>query len=1084
MNAGVITRPPRATARRVTAPRSVLAVAGLGSGLAFLDASIINIAFPDLQRSFPESDIGALSWVLNAYNIVFAAFILAAGRLADLVGRKRVFELGVMLFTFASLLCAIAPSLELLVAARMLQALGAATVVPASLALVLEAFSGRMRTRGVALWSSAAALAAGIGPSLGGLLIELESWRLIFLVNLPLGVFTLWVADRTLVESRAPGRRSVPDLAGSGLLALAIGALTLAIVKGEDWGWASAGVLVSLVLAFALGALFVSRCTWHSSPMLDLSLFRIRSFAVSNALTLLGATGFFAYGLCNVLFLTSVWGYSVLEAALALTPGPFIAAAVALPSARLAEHFDERLVLVPGALIWSAGLLYLAVAVGTEPAFLSEWLPGIAIIAAGFGMAFPIVGSTAVAEVSGGRFATATGINSVARQIGGVLGVAILVAIVGSPSPADLPAAFDRGWLFAAACCLAVALGALALGKVTSTAQDAVPSEIPGGPPLPAQRRSLALSSKTSSLDAAEPLPSGEPSQFLRSVPLFADLSEHGLSVVVDHASTRRVLAGEYLFHQGQVAESLFILVRGRLEVVLEDVEADTLRVLSPGAVLGDLALLAGSTRSASVRARRDSELLELTKGDFDHLIAQQPGFATALLGVMAGELQASRALAPPSSPPPSTFAVVPLQNGLPVREICSGLIDTFSRWGETILLEGPSAGDTAAEAELLERHERSHHRLLLLANPHDPWCAFSLRHADRVVVIATAGTIPEWMERRPELRGSDLLFLDQQNGSAIGPWLDALQPRARHLLFPGEGFRASVAAAARRLAGRSVGVVLSGGGARALAHVGVLEELIAAGVTIDRVAGCSMGAFIGAMLAAGRSIDEIDACCYEEWVRHNPLRDYRLPRVSLIRGRRVRALLERNLPEVIEELPLDYFCVSGDLISGDLITHRRGSLADAVGASMSIPGLVPPLVMGEQLLVDGGMLNNLPVDIMAATGEGPVIAVDVTAHFHPPERGESDRAPGTRSTARRRARRSGRAEEDSLPRFAETLIRGFLLGSADTAEIAREHADLVITPEDGGVGLFEFHQLDLAKEAGRRAAREALEDAPASIFP
>jgi predicted acylesterase/phospholipase RssA len=288
-----------------------------------------------------------------------------------------------------------------------------------------------------------------------------------------------------------------------------------------------------------------------------------------------------------------------------------------------------------------------------------------------------------------------------------------------------------------------------------------------------------------------------------------------------------------------------------------------------------------------------------------------------------------------------------------------------------------------------------------------------------------------------------------------------------------------SLAAAARRLAGRSVGLVLSGGGARGFAHIGAIEELVAAGYTIDRVGGCSMGAFIGAMFALGMDIDEIDARCYEEWVRRNPLSDYRLPRHSLIRGERVRAMLARNLPGTIEELPLDYFCVSGDLPTAELVVHRRGELWRAVGASMSLPGLVAPQLIGNRMLVDGGVLNNLPVDVMAAAGEGPVIAVDVTNRFEARAQAE----PNGRTRPRRFRRRAPAVDADPpLPGFTETLARALLLGSVDTAEAARTHADLVITPPNDGVGILEFHQLDRMREAGRRAAQEALQQAPATL--
>ena len=192
---------------RVPASR-VLLVACFGAFLAFLDATIVNVAFPSIRESFPDSSIGALSWVLNAYNIVFAAFLIVCGRLTDLLGRRRAFVGGIGLFTVASALCAAAPSLELLVAARIVQALGAALLVPASLALVVEAFPGQRRSHAIGLWGATAAVAAGLGPPIGGALVELGGWRWAFLVNIPFGVVAIVVARRQLVESRAPGRRT------------------------------------------------------------------------------------------------------------------------------------------------------------------------------------------------------------------------------------------------------------------------------------------------------------------------------------------------------------------------------------------------------------------------------------------------------------------------------------------------------------------------------------------------------------------------------------------------------------------------------------------------------------------------------------------------------------------------------------------------------------------------------------------------------------------------------------------------------------------------------------------------------------
>jgi NTE family protein len=269
---------------------------------------------------------------------------------------------------------------------------------------------------------------------------------------------------------------------------------------------------------------------------------------------------------------------------------------------------------------------------------------------------------------------------------------------------------------------------------------------------------------------------------------------------------------------------------------------------------------------------------------------------------------------------------------------------------------------------------------------------------------------------------------------------------------------------------------VLSGGGARGFAHIGVLEELVAAGVTIDRVGGVSCGAWIGAMFALGMDPDEIDARCYEDWVRRNPLTDYTFPRTAMIRGQRVRAVFERNLPGLIEELPRDYFCVSCDLVSGELIVHREGPLGVAAAASQCLPGLAPPVALDGRLLIDGGVLNNLPVDVMAVTREGPVIAVDVTTRYRPP-------MPGAQR--RRRSSNANGIWDDHTPRpsVLETISRALVLGSVDTEQAAREHADIVIAPVEPDVGMLEWHQLDRVRERGRCAAREVLACTDVALF-
>ena len=632
------------------------------------------------------------------------------------------------------------------------------------------------------------------------------------------------------------------------------------------------------------------------------------------------------------------------------------------------------------------------------------------------------------------------------------------------------------------------AAGALAIGPIRQPAGEEGSGDAEARPPAADGLRAVTAGSATNGASRpAAPKPKRSPAEFLRQVPMFAGLPHETLDRIAARATSERLQAGNWLFRQGDAADGVYVVVSGRVDVIREEEgEQELLRVLGPESVVGELALLAGGERSASIRARRDSELLKLTREEFDSLVAEDARFTGELVRLMGVQLQLSRSLEPPGPSAASVIALVPAYEGLPLEKVARAFVDELAREGSVVRLDGPAVMpfESAAEAELLERYEQEHDQVLLVASEAlagagdgrepDGWGDFCLRHADRVVVIASERPVPPQLAARPALAGCELMFIagEGEGGeSGIGAWLDALDPRARHPLRPGSALGPSVAVAARRLTGRSIGVVLSGGGARSFAHIGVIDELLTAGFVIDRVGGVSMGAFIGAMVALGMDPDEIDARCYEEWVRRHPLSDYRLPRHSLIRGERVTAMLARNLPGLIEELPHDFFCASGDLPSAELVVQRRGPLYQAVGASMSLPGLVVPALVDGRMLVDGGVLNNLPVDVMAATGEGPVIAVDVTNRFEPTAMGQA-------TPRRGRLRRGSRSEngDTPLPGLAETLTRALMLGSVDTAEIARTHADLVITPQNNDVGMLEFHQLDRMREEGRRAAREALE--------
>jgi EmrB/QacA subfamily drug resistance transporter len=442
--------------------RSAVLIACAGAFVAFLDTTIVNIAFPDIASSFAGSGRDALSWVLDGYFVVIAALLVPAGGLADRFGHRWIFLLGVGAFTAASLLCAAAPSLALLIAFRVLQGIGAALIMPASLAIVLDSFPLERRAAGVGLWGAAAAAAAAVGPTLGGALVDLADWRLVFLVNLPLGGAIL-LAGRTHLPRPKTLDSRLPDLPGAAMLALGLALVTLAIVEGNDWGWMAAPTLAAFAAAAILLAGVVWRSTHHSRPIVEPALFAHGSFRFGNLGSLFFAAAFFSLILGNVLFLTSIWGYTLLQAGAATLPGPALSTVVSGPAGRLADRFGHRAVIVPGALFFAAGVMVLRSA-GAEPDWLGLWLPGACLTGIGIGLAFPTLGSAAVRDVPDDRFATASAVNAAFRQVGAVLGTAILVAIVGEP--ASLPDALsvsDDAYLFSVVAALASGAAALAL---------------------------------------------------------------------------------------------------------------------------------------------------------------------------------------------------------------------------------------------------------------------------------------------------------------------------------------------------------------------------------------------------------------------------------------------------------------------------------------------------------------------------------------------------------------------------------------------------------------------------------------------
>jgi EmrB/QacA subfamily drug resistance transporter len=465
--------------------RLVLLTVSAGTFMASLDLFIVNVAYPDLQRAFHGASDTTLSWILNAYAIVFAALPIPFGRFADIYGRRRGFVAGVVVFGLASALCAAAPSVGWLIGARALQAAGAAALLPASLSLLLDEFPVERRARAFGAWAASAGVAAAAGAPVGALLVQV-SWHLIFLVNLPIAALTV-VGALTLLHESHPGERRLPDIPGALLLILGLGLLTLGIVKGNDWAWGSTATLASLTGGVAALGAFVARCARHPEPVVDLKLFSERSFSAATAVSVLFFGGFGAFVLCNVLFLTRVWDHDVLRAGLEFAPGPITVALVSpLLAPRLTHRYGHRAVTVAGALLFALGALGFIALLDATPRYASSFLPPLVTIATGIGLVAPTVPGAITAALPPDRRATGSAIFAMSRQLGTVLGVAVLVALLAGSTEGDPLTAFHRAWGFLVAVQLTAALTALAIAPpVRAVVQQPATAE-PAMTPHPA----------------------------------------------------------------------------------------------------------------------------------------------------------------------------------------------------------------------------------------------------------------------------------------------------------------------------------------------------------------------------------------------------------------------------------------------------------------------------------------------------------------------------------------------------------------------------------------------------------------------
>ncbi|HTW11161.1 MAG TPA: DHA2 family efflux MFS transporter permease subunit [Solirubrobacteraceae bacterium] len=466
--------------RKDASPTLVLVIVCAGVVLASLDLFIVNVAMPSIARDLHQRDLSTLSWVLNGYAIVYASLLVLLGRLSESRPRQDGFLLGALIFTLASAACGAAPNLGTLIAFRVVQAVGGALLTPTSLSLILATSAPEKRHGAVRAWTAVGGAAAALGPVVGGLLVA-ASWRWVFYVNVPIGLAAVAIGWVRLPH--VPGHPvKSPDLLGAGLITAGVALLSLGLVEGNDWGWGSARVIFALVAAVVLLGAFVARLTRHHNPLIDPALFRIRTFTGSSIVSLGFSTAFGALILSVVLWMQDVWHWSALHTGLAFAPGPLMVPLFGfLITGRLIQRYGPGAVIGVGSSIYALGAIWWLWRAGLHPDYLGQVLPGTLMTGAGVGLTMPTFMATGASSLPPQSFATGSAVVNMLRQVGLAVGVALFVAVVGTPgAPEAARTAFEHGWaVIAGIGFLAAVVGATVLRRPGVAAAAAVTAPVP-----------------------------------------------------------------------------------------------------------------------------------------------------------------------------------------------------------------------------------------------------------------------------------------------------------------------------------------------------------------------------------------------------------------------------------------------------------------------------------------------------------------------------------------------------------------------------------------------------------------------------
>jgi NTE family protein len=560
----------------------------------------------------------------------------------------------------------------------------------------------------------------------------------------------------------------------------------------------------------------------------------------------------------------------------------------------------------------------------------------------------------------------------------------------------------------------------------------------------------------------------------VRELPLFRDLDPTLLDALTDVIEWLALPGGTTLFDDGDLPDALYFVVNGTLGAYQTTPDGYRRLVgrITSGETVGEMALITGNPRSATVIALRDTELGRLPRSAFEQLMLSHPQGLLRISQLMVQRLDASqRQTRGALRTRPKTIAIVPNSASANAATFAAQLTKQLQQLGRAELVWHQRGGTQTSH--WFHHIERANEFVVYVCDVNaTSWSRRCLRQADAMLLLADADSDVEewpvfetWDHSRRALRRTELVLLHDERikPGSTARWLDRLPGIAHHHVRNAD----DIARVARLLSGRGLGVVLSGGGARGFAHIGVLRAMRESGIAIDAIGGTSIGAIIAAGYALGWSDEELSARVRRSFVDTNPLNDYTLPLVALVSGRKVSRLLRHEFGSIaIEDLPLPFFCVSSNLTSGQLAVHRRGELWRWLRASVAIPGVLPPVIHQGELFVDGASINNLPIEVMREAGLGQVFGVDVGAdRAFTTDDVDSDAPPLWRTLRWFRARKH-------RVNILQILWRAGTINSAGQRAARHELSDLLLQPPLAQIDMLNWRAFDQAVATGYEYAK------------